>query len=89
VACALDQPGSIANVMKGETEMKALSEGTYTAICKEKNFLAAAMNGHSLVFPEARCTVAKGSAVFDRDGVELWRCNAEYAAVHIILKPIG
>jgi hypothetical protein len=26
--------------------------------------------------------------VFDRDGVELWRCNAAYAALHFNLEPI-
>jgi hypothetical protein len=33
--------------MKRESVMKALCEGTYKAICRESNFLAAVMNGHS------------------------------------------
>jgi hypothetical protein len=69
--------------------MKALHDGRYKATCKERNALAAAINGHGLVFPEANCTVSKGQAVFDRDGVELWRCNAAYAEVHFKLERIG
>ena len=66
--------------------MKTLDDGRYKATCKERNALAAAMNGHSLIFPEATCTILKGQAVFDRNGVELWRCNAAYAEVHFKLE---
>lgn len=71
-----------------ERDMKSTPDGRYRATCKERNALAAAMNGHSLVFPEARCVIAKGWAVFDRDGVEVWRCNAAYAKVHFNLERI-
>ena len=69
--------------------MMALHDGLYKATCKERNALAAAMNGHVQVFPEARCTVSKGQAVFDRNGMELWRSNAAYAEVHFRLERIG
>jgi len=75
-------------VMRRETVVKGLRDGQYMATCKERNALAAAMNGHGPVFPQARCIVAKGEAVFDRDGVELWRCNAAYAEVHFKLEPV-
>lgn len=63
-----------------------LRDGTYLARCKERNALSAAMNGHSLVHPQARCVVKKGVAVFDRDGKEVWRCNARYAELHFQLE---
>jgi hypothetical protein len=78
----------MAYMTKREIEMKALREGRYKASCKERSFLAAVLNGHSLVYPEARCIVAQGRAVFDHNGVEVWQCNAEYAALHFVLEPI-
>ena len=68
--------------------MKALHDGRYKATCKERNALAAAMNGHGLVFPGASCTISKGQAVFYRDGLELWRFNAAYAEVHFKLERV-
>ncbi|MCG5076617.1 hypothetical protein L5014_25200 [Paraburkholderia sp. RG36] len=50
--------------------------------------MSAAINGHGRVFPQARCTVVKGQAIFDRDGRELWRCDAAYAEVHFELERI-
>lgn len=47
--------------------------------------LSAVANGHSAVFPQAHCTIAKGQAVFTKDGVEVWRCNSAYAAAHFRL----
>ncbi|CAG9187979.1 hypothetical protein SB768_30855 [Burkholderia sp. SIMBA_043] len=44
--------------------------------------MSAAINGHSAVFPQARMTVAKGWAVFYRNGEEVWTCNARYAAAN-------
>nr|WP_081069220.1 hypothetical protein [Burkholderia diffusa] len=60
----------------------ALVDGEYVATCRERNPLSAAANGHSLVFPEARVTVRAGWAYFYRDGVEVWSCNAAYAAAN-------
>jgi hypothetical protein len=68
--------------------MKTLHDGRYKATCKERTTLAAAMNGHGLVFPEASCTILKGQAIFDRDGVELRRSNAAYAEAHFKLERI-
>nr|WP_084210119.1 hypothetical protein [Ralstonia sp. A12] len=65
-----------------------LRDGKYLASCKERNALSAAMNGHGAVFPQARCTVAKGLAIFDRDGKEVWRCNSAYAETHFRLERI-
>jgi hypothetical protein len=66
----------------------ALRDGKYLATCKERNALLAAMNGHSAVWPKAQCTVAKGIAIFDRDGKEVWSCNSAYAEVHFKLDRI-
>jgi len=66
----------------------ALTDGKYLASCKERNALAAAMNGHGAVWPQARCTLAKGVAIFDRNGQEVWRCNAVYAQAHFKLERI-
>ena len=59
-----------------------LKDGQYVGRCKEKTFLAAAANGHSLVFPEAEVVISNGWATFYKDGKEVWSCNASYAAVH-------
>jgi hypothetical protein len=66
-----------------------LRDGKYMASCKERNALAAALNGHSLVYPGALCKVAKGVAIFLREGKEVWRCNAGYAELHFKLEPIA
>jgi hypothetical protein len=65
-----------------------LRDGKYMARCKERNALAAALNGHSLVYPEAICKIAKDVAILLREGNEVWRCNAAYAEVHFKLEPI-
>ena len=67
--------------------MQETCDGRYTAICKERNALAAAMNGHGPVFPHADCTIRGGEAVFTRDGRHVWRCNAAYASLHFSLVP--
>ncbi|SAK98388.1 hypothetical protein AWB76_07522 [Caballeronia temeraria] len=58
------------------------------AFCKERSALAAAVNGHGPVYPQAPCKVAKGMAIFLREGKEVWRCNAGYAEVHFKLERI-
>ncbi|WP_321889625.1 hypothetical protein [Paraburkholderia bannensis] len=62
-----------------------LTEGQYIATCKERNALAAAMNGHSAVYPQALCELKDGIAIFRRDGREVWRCNAAYAEFNFLL----
>lgn len=62
----------------GRTNLK---DGRYQARCKEKTFLAAAANGHSLIFPGAEVVVSNGRATFYKHGKEVWSCNASYAAV--------
>ena len=68
--------------------MKALHDGRYKATCKEATRGGGNELDTGLVFPEANCTVSKGHAIFDRDGVELWRCNAAYAEAHFKLERI-
>ncbi|MDR5748963.1 hypothetical protein QCE73_38005 [Caballeronia sp. LZ029] len=68
---------------------KALRDGTYQATCKARNALAEAMNGHSAVYPQARCTIEKGWAVSVREGKEVWECNAVYAEANFKLERVG
>ncbi|AOJ64673.1 hypothetical protein WI80_30305 [Burkholderia ubonensis] len=72
------------------TRMKneALPNGEYWAMCRERNVISAAANGHSQVFPKARMTVKDGWAFFQRDGVEVWTCNAVYAAANFNVQPV-
>ncbi|MGY2680795.1 hypothetical protein ACVWVZ_000129 [Pseudomonas tolaasii] len=63
-------------------------DGKYLALCKERDALAAAFNGHAAVFPHAQCTLLKGLALFERDGKEIWRCNSSYAVMHFKLERI-
>lgn len=64
-----------------------LVDGEYWAVCRERNALSAAANGHSQVFPKARITVKDGWAYFYRDGAEIWNCNAVYAAAQFSVQP--
>lgn len=57
-----------------------LAAGTYRAVCREGNLISAVANGHSSVFPEAICMSDGRWCTFYRDGVEVWSCNASYAA---------
>jgi hypothetical protein len=66
----------------------ALKDGNYLATCKERNPLAAAVNGHHRVWPNATCVVKRGFARFKRDGDEVWSCNATYAEAHFKLEPL-
>ncbi|VWC20718.1 hypothetical protein [Burkholderia metallica] len=59
-----------------------LPDGEYQATSKERNDLAAALNGHAAVYPRARMTVDHGVAIFHRDGKTMWTCDAAYAAAH-------
>lgn len=65
---------------------KKVSDEMYTATCKERNALAAAMNGHGSVYPQAACTIARGVAIFHRDGKEVWSCHAAYAEANFKLE---
>lgn len=62
--------------------MNTLKTDTYLAICVERNMFSAAMKGHGPIFPQAVCTVIDEQVVFARDGKELWRCEAAYAAAY-------
>ncbi|MDF0506617.1 hypothetical protein POK33_38345 [Burkholderia cenocepacia] len=64
----------------------ALPDGEYWATCRERNALSAAANGHSQVFPEARITVKDGWAFFYHEDVQVWNCNAAYAAANFNIK---
>ncbi|TDV17316.1 hypothetical protein [Paraburkholderia caballeronis] len=65
---------------------EALPDGEYWATCRERNEIAAALNGHSQVFPQARVIVKNGWANFYRDGVEVWACNPVYAKSNFIIQ---
>jgi hypothetical protein len=56
-------------------------------VCRERNVLSAAANGHSQVFPNAQMTVRDGWAYFYRDRTEVWNCNAVYAAAQFMIQP--
>ncbi|MGU7782710.1 hypothetical protein [Burkholderia sp. PU8-34] len=64
-----------------------LVDGEYVATCRERTILGATANGHGAVFPKAKMTVKDGWATFSRDGVEVWNCNARYAAAHFDVQP--
>jgi hypothetical protein len=63
------------------------ADGNYRATCKERTYLSAAMNGHSLIFLSADMTIRDGLAYFYRDGVEVWDCNAAYAEANFKIDP--
>lgn len=65
-----------------------LADGRYLARCKEPTALRAGLNGHSTVWPEATVRVARGVAHFTKNGVEVWSCNAAYAALHFEITKI-
>lgn len=70
------------NHMRDSHTAGALVDGEYWATCRERNALAAALNGLGSVFPQARLMVRDGWATVAPDGQELWGCNAQYAAAH-------
>lgn len=65
-----------------------LADGEYVATCRERNSIAAAMNGHGQVFPQARMKVTGQRATFYRDGAKVWACNTAYAALHFTVKRV-
>jgi hypothetical protein len=65
-----------------------LPDGEYWAVCRERNVISAAANGHSVVFPKAKMTVKDGWAYFHRDGIEIWSCNAAYAAAQFDVQQV-
>ncbi|WP_080405911.1 hypothetical protein [Burkholderia ubonensis] len=69
-------------------DVKPLKCGIYLARCKESTLLRASLNGHSAAWPEASVRVARGVAHFTKDGVEVWSCNASYAALHFNITKI-
>jgi hypothetical protein len=68
--------------------MTPLPDGSYVATCKERSFLAAASNGHSLVWPRADVEVRRGIAQFSNSGTVVWSCNAAYAALHFHIEKV-
>ncbi|MDR5647450.1 hypothetical protein DF046_38200 [Burkholderia cepacia] len=61
---------------------RPLSDGRYSATCRERTIVAATANGHRDVFPCAEMIVTDGWATFTRDDVEVRSCSARYAASH-------
>lgn len=64
-----------------------LADGEYTAKCKEKTEISAAINGHSQVWPEAKVVVKDGYARFYKGRRQVWNCNATYAQGHFVITP--
>lgn len=61
---------------------KKLADGPYSARCRETSLIGAAVNGHSLIWPESVMEVRGDRALFYREGKLLWECNTAYAALH-------
>ena len=60
--------------------MKSLAKGRYKVRCKEANAIAAALNGHGAIWPDAEA-VSDGEWVrFFRGDKEVFSCNSTYAA---------
>ncbi|SED37357.1 hypothetical protein SAMN05216178_6986 [Pseudomonas saponiphila] len=64
-----------------------LADGRYMAKCKEATPLAAALNGHAQVWPEALVVVKAGVAVFYKNGTKVWECNPTYARGNFEINP--
>jgi hypothetical protein len=62
--------------------MKALPRGKYLIRCKERTLISAAANGHSLLWPSCEAISDGAWVTFVRDGKEIYRSNAVYAAAH-------
>ncbi|ABO60553.1 hypothetical protein LA345_39285 (plasmid) [Burkholderia vietnamiensis] len=71
---------------RNQRDTPPLKDGEYWATCKERSPMAAILNGHGAVFPQSRMTVRDGWAYFMRDGKEVWRCNARYAAFNFTIQ---
>lgn len=70
------------------TPNKPVLPGMYRATCRDENFLKAAANGHSAVFPSCECEIKGATADFFKDGQWVWSCNAAYAAAHFDLQRV-
>ncbi|TPQ37065.1 hypothetical protein C2U69_17110 [Cupriavidus pinatubonensis] len=46
-------------------------------------------NGYDEVFPGARCVSDGKWVIFDKNGDEVWACNAMYAAAHFDFAPLS
>lgn len=57
--------------------------------CKEVTRIAAVVNGHGAIWPEAIAVSDGSRVVFQRDGKEVYTCNATYAAHHFEAVKIG
>jgi hypothetical protein len=64
-----------------------LSDGEYTATCRELTIVGATARGYGMVYPSATMTVKDGWATFWREGTEVWNCNARFAEAHFDIRP--
>lgn len=69
--------------------MKPLSPGKYCLSCKETTAIAAAMNGHSAVWPQAQAVSDGKRVVFFKDGKQVYSCNATYAGANFEVKRLS
>ncbi len=51
--------------------------------------MAAAMNGHSIIWPEADAESDGELVVFFKDGKQVYSCNATYAAFNFVAERIA
>ena len=66
--------------MAKRNTFKTLQDGVYLARCRESRLLAAASNGHSIIWSEARMVIKGDTAYFYHEGKKVWSCNMTYAA---------
>lgn len=69
--------------------IKPLAKGAYVLRCREKSLIAAAANGHSAVWPEARAESDGTDVRFIREGKQIYFCNALYAAANFDIADVA
>lgn len=65
---------------------KPLPKGDYDFRCKERTLVQAAANGHSRVWPAATGTCDGKWVSMQRDGEQIFECNAAYASANFICR---
>lgn len=74
--------------MARKRAIHTLPDGKYLAVCRQATLLAAAVNGHSAVWPQAVMVITGDSALFYREGKQVWSCNSLHAANQFDVAPL-
>lgn len=74
--------------MARKRAIRTLADGKYLAICRQATFRAAAVNGHSAIWPQAVMVISGDSALFYREDEKVWSCNSLYAANQFDVTPL-